>query len=151
MNKSCNIEDSNASKKSKIGPEEKEKWREYYSCPPRSLIKKLEIKLLNEYWVDLQGVNLYWRWYSIPFQWTLEHSDWPGGSEDMKWLVVPLHLNDWSKTRNWITQWIMDRFTKSKFVCRLLMYTFLMNIKNRRLTQRKWRNEVISSASPPGL
>jgi len=70
------------------------------------------------------------------------------GSEEIKWLVVPLLLNHWSKSRNWITQPIMATFTRSSFVLRLVICTFLMNIRTPRLAQRKWRNGVISCTSP---
>ena len=71
------------------------------------------------------------------------------GSAEMKQLVVPPLLQDWSKIRNWITQPIIATFTRSKVVIKGVIHSFPTHPRTPRLAQRKWRNQMISYTSPP--
>jgi len=55
----------------------------------------------------------------------------------MKWSVVLLLLHHWSKTRNWITQWILATFTSSNFILRTVIYIFLTSPRTPTIGQKK--------------
>jgi hypothetical protein len=73
--------------------------------------QKPEIELLNEYWPHLQALNSSQELWIIALQCTKELHKRPRESEETKWLVVPLLLHPWSKTRNWNTQRILATLT----------------------------------------
>jgi len=113
------------------------------------IAQKPEIELHAEYWPHSHDQKCFWRLWFIALKWVYEHQDCARIGKSTNWLVLPLLLHDCSKTRNWITTWILATFTWSRIGLKPILYTFQTIPGTLRMAKNWWPYKVISFTTPP--